>query len=341
MKIKANEIKKILVIKPRGIGDIVLSTIVLDNLINHFTNAKIDYLVESFAKEVLDNNPLVNKVLTFNKSDFIFKTIWTIRKEKYDLIIDLWSNPKTAQLTFFSGAKYRIGYSYRGRKYAYNLYGPSERGDYHSALHNLELLYALDVKATSKKIHFYHSTEAKSFADDFFNKNKLSDKIVVGIIPAGGWASKRCPPEKWIDICKEIIQKLNYTVLILWGPGDEEDANFIKSSFEKNCILSPETNLTKMAALISKCNLILANDSGPMHISAALGVPTLGLFGPTDPQKHGPFSENSDYLIISDLHCIICNKLECPFNKECFYQMDIEEILNKCLNLLSKNVKKN
>jgi lipopolysaccharide heptosyltransferase II len=337
MIINPEEIKKILIIKPRGIGDIVLSTIVLDNLKYHFRNAKIDYLVESFAKEVLENNLLVNKVLTFNKSDFILKTIWTIRKEKYDLIIDLWSNPKTAQFTFFSGAKYRIGYSYRGRKYAYNLLGPAERGNYHSALHNLELLYALDVKVTSKKIHLYLCNESKLFADDFFNKNKLSDKIIVGIIPSGGWNSKRCPSEKWVEICKAIIQKFQCTVIIFWGPGDEDDANFIKSSFETNCILSPDTNLKNMAALISKCNLIIANDSGPMHIAAALKVPTLGLFGPTDPKKHGPFSENSDYVIISDLHCIICNKLECPFNKECFYQMNTDEILEKCNKLLDKN----
>lgn len=337
MNINPEEIKKVLVIKPRGIGDIILSTIVLENLHNHFPNSKIDYLVETFAKEVLENNPLVNKVITFNKSDFILKTIWNIRKEKYDLVIDLWSNPKTAQLTFFSGAKYRIGYSYRGRKYAYNLFGPSERGDNHSALHNLELLYALDIKITSKKIHFYLSLEAKSFAEDFFIKNKLSDKTIVGIIPSGGWNSKRCPAEKWVEICKVMMENIDCIILILWGPGDEEDANFIKSSFETNCILSPKTKLNNMAALISKCNLILANDSGPMHISAALGVPTLGLFGPTDPQKHGPFSENSDYVIISDLHCIICNKLECPFNKECFYQMDSYKILEKSNLLLNYN----
>ena len=68
-----------------------------------------------------------------------------------------------------------------------------------------------------------------------------------------------------------------------------------------------------MAAIISKCNLVIANDSGPMHISAALGVPTLGIFGPTNPKAHGPYSPNSDYIIKEDLDCIICNKLVCPF----------------------------
>lgn len=93
--------KKILCIKPRGIGDIVLSTIVLDNLHNHFPKAKIDYLTEHFAKYSVANNPLVNKVLTMHKTEFVAKVAWRVRKEKYNLIIDLWSNPRSAQITFY------------------------------------------------------------------------------------------------------------------------------------------------------------------------------------------------------------------------------------------------
>ena len=129
MKINPAEIKKILCIKPRGIGDIVLSTIILENLHNHFPNAKIDYLTEHFAKYSVANNPLVNKVLTMHKAEFAIKVAWKIRKEKYDLLIDLWSNPRSAQITFFSGVKYRVGFAYRGRKYAYNILGTSEKGE--------------------------------------------------------------------------------------------------------------------------------------------------------------------------------------------------------------------
>jgi lipopolysaccharide heptosyltransferase II len=333
-------IKKILIIKPRGIGDIILSTIVLDDLKKQFPEAKIDYLVESFAKESLQNNPLVNNVLTFQKSDFILKTISLIRKEKYDLIIDLWSNPRTAQITFFSGVKFRVGYNYKGRKYAYNILGTSERGEIHSAIHNLELLKAIGIETTSKKIHYYLNDDEKNFALKFFEEQKLNNKLVIGVIPSGGWSSKRCPPEKLVEICKALFQKLHCKFLILWGPDDKSDADFIKKNLDKECIIAPETTIREMSALISKCSLVIANDSGPMHIAAALNVPVIGLFGPTDPTKHGPFSENSDFVIKNDLHCIICNKLECPYNKECFYQMDVNEIVNKCENLLEKNSKK-
>ncbi|MBK7630044.1 MAG: glycosyltransferase family 9 protein [Ignavibacteriales bacterium] len=336
MKINPSEIKKILCIKPRGIGDIVLSTIVLDNLHNHFPKAKIDYLTEHFAKYSVANNPLVNKVLTMHKTEFVAKVAWRVRKEKYNLIIDLWSNPRSAQITFLSGVKYRVGYAYRGRKYAYNILGTSEKGEHHSAEHNLELLKPLEINIISKKIHFNVGVLEKFFADDFFIENNLNDKKVFGIIPSGGWDSKRCNKEKWVEICKSAVDEFKCKLLVLWGPGDESDAEFIKASLGNDCLIAPKSSLPQMAALISKCKLVIANDSGPMHIAAALDVPTLGIFGPTNPKAHGPYSPNSDYIIKDDLDCIICNKLICPLQHECMSDLAVIKLIQK-LRLMSKD----
>lgn len=336
MKIDQLRIKKILVIKPRGIGDIVLSTIVLDNLKRHFSIAKIDYLTENFAKYTLKYNPLINKVISFSKKDFPLKVALNLRKEKYDLVIDLWSNPRSAQITFFSGAKYRAGFAYRGRKYAYNILGTSEKGNHHSAEHNLELLKSIGVPIHSKIIHYYTGEVERLFAEEFFTKHFSQNELVFGIIPSGGWDSKRCNKKKWVEICSAVIEKYKGKILILWGPGDEIDAEFIKENLNHNCILAPKSSLEQMAALIEKCNLVIANDSGPMHISAALGIPTLGIFGPTNPKAHGPYSKKSDYVIKEDLHCIICNKLVCPYEHECMTQLNVNLVLQKVDLLLNE-----
>lgn len=336
MKIDPLSVRNILLIKPRGIGDIVLSTIVLDNLKSHFPFARIDYLTENFARHTLKNNPMVNKVIGFSKKDFLLKVVSKIRKEKYDLVIDLWSNPRSAQFTFLSGAKYRVGFAYRGRKYAYNILGTSEKGNHHSAEHNLELLKPLGVKIRSKDIHYYLGDAEKLFAEDFFTDNSLQNNLVFGIIPSGGWDSKRCDKRKWVEICLAAIEKCKCKILVIWGPGDEGDAEFIKENLHSYCTLAPKSTLEQMAALISKCNLVIANDSGPMHISAALGVPTLGIFGPTNPKAHGPYSRKSDYVIKEDLPCIICNKLVCPFEHECMTQLDVNLVLQKVNALLNE-----
>jgi lipopolysaccharide heptosyltransferase II len=323
---KINNVKKILCIKPRGIGDIILSTIVLDNLRAHFPSAQIDYLTEHFAKPAVENNPLINKVITIDKKEFPLNAAIKIRKEKYDMILDLWSNPRSAQITFLSGVKYRVGFAYRGRKYAYNILATSGKGEHHSAEHNLELLKAIDVPVITKKIHYYVNEKDDNTAKDFIKEKFPHDKIIIGIIPSGGWPSKRCDASKWVEIGKVVTEKYNAGIIILWGPGDENDADYIKKNLP-GAVRATETTISEMGGFIKNCSIILANDSGPMHIAAALNIPTLGIFGPTNPKAHGPYSENSTYVIKNDLFCIICNLLECPYHHECMLQLSNEKVL--------------
>ena len=168
-KIKKEAINKILCVKPRGIGDIILSTIVLENLKAAFPYSEIHYLTEDFAKRAVENNPFVSKILTFNKKDFVLSIIRKVRKEKYNLVLDFWSNPKTAQVTFFSGAKYRVGFEKRGRKYAYNFIGKNGTMGEHASEDNLVLLKAIDISIISKRIIYQTTPEEKQFAEKVFS----------------------------------------------------------------------------------------------------------------------------------------------------------------------------
>jgi ADP-heptose:LPS heptosyltransferase len=336
MKIDNKKIKKILCIKPRGIGDIILSTIVLENLKAALPNSEIHYLTEEFAKRAVENNPYVSKVLTYNKNKFVLSAIRKVRKEKYDLVFDFWSNPKTAQITFFSGAKYRVGFEKRGRKYAYNFIGKTGSMGKHASEDNLVLLNVLDIPIISKKIIYQTTKEEILFAEDFLNKKfDRSNNLLIGIIPSGGWQSKRCDALKWIEICKEIQKNIKAKFIILWGPGDEKDAKIISEGLQPTPIMAPKSSFGELSALIEKCDLIIANDSGPMHVAAALGKPTLGIFGPTDPQAHRPYSGNSSYVIHSELDCIMCTKLICPLNHECMLELPAEKVIREIEKLVA------
>jgi len=337
--IDKKSIKKILIIKLRGIGDVVLSTIVLDNLIADFPNVKIDYLTDKASVPVIKGLEQVNEVFIFSRKSLLERIILIkkIRDNSYDLILDFFSNPSTALITFLSGARYKAGFPYRGRKYAYNLFGPKERGKFHAAQLHIEFIKMLGIKSSTSNIYYKLDHNAILFANKYFMNNISSNKLVVGISPTGGWESKKCEPEKLAEIGKEIIIKYEAKLLILWGPSDKNDALKICEIIGENALLAPETSLTEMAALISKCSLLVANDSGPMHISTAVGTPVLSLHGPTNPHHQGPFGEKHEWINYSELDCIMCNLLICPRNHECFKDLPLSRIIEKIDLLIEKN----
>lgn len=332
-------IKKILVVKLRGIGDVILSTVVIDNLRADFPNAQIDYLVEYPSYSCLYGLKELDQVLIFDRYNFWKKVsiIRKIRKSNYDLVIDFFTNPSTAIVTFLSGAKYRVGFPYRGRTYAYNLFGPSERGKYHAAQLHLETLKLLGLKSDLANLHFNISQKALDVAEKYFKRNFSENDLVIGICPTGGWASKKCDPEKFAEIAEAVQTKFNAKILILWGNSDEDDAKKIHSLLKEKSFLAPNTSIQEMAAMISRCSILIANDSGPMHISTAVGTPVLSIHGPTSPRLQGPFGAKHEWLNLSELDCIECNLLVCPKNHECFRDLPIERVLSKVESLFSKN----
>lgn len=339
MIINKQQVRKILLIKLKGIGDVILSTIVLDNLQKDFPNAKIDFLTEPPSKAALEYIPGIRNILLFNKKDSLNspKLIWEVMRNRYDLVIDMYANPRTALITFLSGACYRAGFPYRGRAYAYNLHGPLVRNKYHAAQLHLELLRDIGLSADEANLHFGISKNDSNFADTFFLSHLSGETPVIGISPSGGWESKKCDPEKFIEIGKALAAKYMCRLLIVWGPSDKQEAEQIAQGLQPDAVLAPPSDIREMAALMKKCLFVVANDSGPMHIATAIQVPVLSIHGPTDPALQGPFGSIHEYIRLDELDCIGCNLLVCPRQHECFNLLPIDRIMNKIYTLIQKN----
>jgi ADP-heptose:LPS heptosyltransferase len=196
------------------------------------------------------------------------------------------------------------------------------------------LLKAINVPIISKNVQYFLSPSAKEYANSIFKSYFKENDFVVGIIPSCGRESGKCEASKWVEICQGISKIYDTKFLIIWGPGDKDDADYINKNIGEKAIVAPETDLKQMAGLISLCNLIIATDSGPMHISAALGQRTLGIFGPTDPVGHRPYSPISDYVNKADLFCIICHKIKCPYGHECMLELPVDLVLSKISAIL-------
>ena len=339
MKIDKSKIRRILCIKLRGIGDVILSTVVFDNLLKEFPDAKIDYLTEPPSKAALEKLSFLNEIILYKKSENFagLKTIVKVFFNKYDLVLDFYSNPRTAMITYFSRAKYRAGFPYRGRTCAYNLLGPAERDKFHAAQLHLQYLKSIGIKTDSSNLHFGLSEQDISFAQEFFKNNFGEKDFVIVLSPSGGWESKKCDATKFAEIANAVHEKYNAKFLILWGPDDHSDATSILEKMKNPAILAPKTTIREGAALMKLATMVIANDSGPMHISTAVGTPTLSLHGPTNPNLQGPFGDKHASIRLEELDCIGCNLLKCPRKHECFLELSTAKVIEKVDSLILKN----
>jgi lipopolysaccharide heptosyltransferase II len=331
-----SRVNKILIIKPAAIGDVLLSTPVIENLRHNFPDAEINFLTQTYCRDVVADNPYLSRVLTYDRDDSGYCIIKNVRKQKYDLVIDLFCNPRTALITFLSRAEYRIGYPFRFRSYAYNIKVKSRSGEVHNIDFNLDALRHLGLEIVSRQPYFEVNDIHTEFAGRCVEENGLASSEIIGINPSGTWETKVWYPEKFV----ELIRLLNsqYAFLLFWGNEKERAAaEGIKKNAGSNVYMIPEVDLKYAAALIKKCKVFISNDTGPMHIAWVMGVPVCGIYGPTNSKLQGPLGDNSVVIENESLTCLGCNLMhikDCPYGHVCMRDLRAEEVFKKVKGLL-------
>lgn len=341
MRFNKDMVQKILVIKTGAIGDVLLATPVIENLRFHFPNAEINFLTQRYCSEVLKDNPFLNRVITYDLSlgDNSLCLLKNINHQKYDMIIDLLSNPRTALITFNSDAKYRVGYCLGWRRLAYNFKIKPRGGKVHNIEFNLDALRRLELEIISTTPRIYLNRVHREFAEDFFNRNGFKDVRVVGLNPSGTWETKVWPLDNFKRLAKLLAK--DFKVLVFWGYEDEkEKALEIAKAVKDNVLIIPKVNLRYMTALGIKCDLFITNDTGPMHLVWAGGGKLLAIFGPTNPELQGHRDSNSFIITNESLECLGCNLTslrDCPNEHRCMQEITPEYIYNKAVGIINKN----
>lgn len=356
------KVKRVLIIRARAIGDVILTTPMIRAIRKALPDAEIDYLVEPFAEPALSGNPNLTNIVLFKRHDpkrelpsvtsAIKKAApknfggfgWTIRlyafliARKYDLVFDLWGNLRTSLLSFLTGAKYRAGFNFRGRKYFYNLRFEPDIKTKYNVYYHMDLLKTAGIPEDGEQTEFYTSAEDDKFAMDFTAKTGTAGKL-IGISAVGSWKTKRWPPEKFSALINEMIKKdPKNRFVIFWGPGEKPLAESVVSAVKeekKNIFLPPETTVKQMAAIMKKLDLLVTNDGAAQHIAVALGTPALTIYGPTNYKAWGP-SSNPKHLEVHSLDkCAPCDKMACD-NFICMDNIIVEDVLEKAIVLLAK-----
>lgn len=339
MKLDPTKINSLVLIKPRGTGDVVLSTIMLKNLRNHFPHAKIDYLTDPINHQVLDGLPEINDVLGINiRKTGTLKTILTLRKKKYDLVVDLYCNPRTALITFCSGAKFRAGFNFKNRMYAYQIIANHQERKLSSIDYYLEMLKTLGVPIVNEETQFPKFNANTKVIDEFFSPYK--NKLKIGLLMAGGWASKKFPAARLALLGSMIKEKWNAEIFVGYGPLELADFATFQSCANYNFHVLPDKTFTDVGYSSSCLDLVIVNDSGPMHVATAAGGTVIGIFGPTNPEQWAPHGENSQWIRNQNLDCIGCDLLDCPIpNHPCMNNLDLNQIILVAEKMLKKNNK--
>ncbi len=341
------KMEKILVIKLRAVGDVVLSTIVLENLRAAFPKSRIDFLTESANKEIVLSNPVLNQVIVLEKSRLsalpFFKRLFpslrllrNVRNQQYDYVFDFFGNPRSAFITWISAAKVRVGYDYRIRRFAYNVVVPSRADKVHEADWHLDALSALNLPVSSRKLDVSIGRGSKNFAETFWAQANLGGQRTVALCFSGGWPAKRWPLDRFAHLADRLQEIYDARILILWGPGEKERALELQALASKTTVLIPESNLAQLAAILEKADMLVTTDSGPMHIAAAMSTPCVALFGPTNAKLQGPFGEMHEVVLKTGLECLGCNRLDCS-HPACMTGLTVSDVLAAVERCVAKN----
>ncbi|MCX5754285.1 MAG: glycosyltransferase family 9 protein [Candidatus Krumholzibacteria bacterium] len=336
MNIDRGTIGKILVIKLRAVGDVILSTAVLPNLRAAFPDATIDFLAERSCRDVIEGNDQIDNLIVFSKTKTNgARILLDLRRAGYDMVIDLFGNPRSALMTFASRARYRVGYDFRGRSYAYNLLVKPRGAEVHNVEFNLDALRRIGVSVTVKSPHFPLAEADREFAGREAGKLGLTGRPVIGINPGTNRPTERWPAGKFAELGALLAGRLDARICVFWGPGEKPLADAIAERIGDAAVVAPPTSLKQLGAMFERCSLVVSNDTGPMHIAAALGVPTVGIFGPVNPLLQGPCGENARYVRRDELSCLGCNyDKTCPIGNPCMTELEAEKVYHVVEDLI-------
>jgi len=351
MFVDKGSIRKILVLRYRSIGDIILSGPALEALRLTFPAARIDMVVDDVFADLCRGNPFINGLILHQrewgktskwarfKANLGF--MWKIRKQKYDLVVDLHSGPRSAALTMFSGARYRLGYQFRLRnKLAYNIPAPLGGMGVHTVDVLLQTLSPLGVKIPDERRLFLQCGEAeREYIRDFLSTYGISaeNDFVVLMHPGARMEEKRLPAEKMGAIARWLIDELGAKVVYAGNNNDLGQISEIVKFSGRRGLIATNLPLGRLAALIEASNLFLGNDSGPTHMASALGVPIVAFFGPSDPSVWGPLGENARVVVNSPLlECQPCDQKKCGISGDhCMTKIRINDVKRAITGLVS------
>jgi lipopolysaccharide heptosyltransferase I len=306
--------RRILIIKPSAIGDVVHALPVLNLLRRRWPAAHVSWLVTPACAGLLDRHPMLDEVIRFERKELgkgwrspraaieLVRFTRDLGRRKFDLVIDLQGLFRSGWLAFATGAPYRVGPA-NAREGAWLFYThrvPTGTPEQHAIERYLTVAQAVGCERSPVEFPF-----AVDDADRHYVARLTPARYAV-LMPGANWLTKQWPVERFAALVGPLRERFGLDSVVAGGP----DTSHLAEKIPATANLAGRTNLRQLVALLERAELVVANDSGPMHIAAALGRPLVTPFGPTNPVRTGPY-RRMDSVLRVDIPCSPCYSRRC------------------------------
>ncbi len=334
--------QRILLIKPSALGDVVHALPVLDRLRQRWPAAQIDWLVTPACAGLIENHPDLHELILFDRRHIgqagrhpigsmreLIRLVTQLKSRRFDLVVDLQGLLRSGWLAWQTGAPVRVGFA-QARELAWAFYthridaAPIEQ---HAVLKNLAIADALGRAPGPPVFRFPDNPVARSSIQE---KLGAIGRYAV-LLPATNWQTKRWPVDKFAALVAPLRARYGLASIIAGGLDAAPLALLIGGDLN----LAGKTSLPELVELLRRADVVIANDSGPMHIAAALGRPLVTMFGPTNPARTGPFGRNESVVRL-DIVCSPCYSRRCS-HTSCLNWLDESVVLSSIGRELSSS----
>jgi heptosyltransferase-1 len=375
LALRSAEFSRILLIKPSALGDVVHTLPVLVKLRARYPRARIDWLITPENAEVVRYHPALSNVVLFARRDFskrgrrwraflsFFDLLKQIRRAKYELVIDMHGQVRSAFFALISGARVRIGFDrpikrgltvsaehdlknipshgWRGAReaswIAYTHRIPIPTLDVHAIDRYLWVAPLLGLDDNPPDLAIHLSPQATDRVNRLLEEHGVPEsKPLVVLVPGTIWETKHWTIEGFAGVARQFLQD-GFAVALAGTRRDQQRCRQIAAAAAGTCDLSGKTTPADLAALIRRAEVAVTNDSGSMHVAVSLGKPMVSVFGPTNPVHIGPY-ERPESVVRVDLPCSPCNYRrlsQCPFDHACMKQVTSEMVVERVRKILS------
>jgi heptosyltransferase-2 len=340
-----SDAKKILIRSANWVGDAVMSLPAINSVRLSFPRAEIFILAKPWVAEIFQKNPVVDQVYFFQSPGIHqglrgkWRLARQLKEEGFELAILLQNAFEAALISFLAGIPRRAGYNTDGRGFMLThpvaLRKEIEKG--HQVDYYLEMVESLGFQRAKRIPSLQVSAERREEAGRMLQSFRLQEsQRVVGISPGATYGSaKQWYPERYAELADRIARNLGARILMFGSEGDKKVALQVRQNTRIPLIdLTGVTTLGQAMALISYCGLFITNDSGLMHVAAALGVPVIAIFGSTNPERTGPVGEVCR-VVRKPIPCAPCLKTECPEDRRCMGLISVDEVYEEVKTILS------